>query len=70
MAGVPARGPCMSAAYVAEAAVAHSHHYTLRGILARKVAAYGLPHHVRITIGTGEEMEIVAAALAEFMEAA
>jgi len=41
-----------------------------RGILARKVAAYGLPHHVRITIGTGEEMEIVAAALAEFMEAA
>ena len=41
-----------------------------RGILTRKMAAYGLPQHLRITIGTGEEMEIVAAALAEFMEAA
>ncbi|HVB17079.1 MAG TPA: histidinol-phosphate transaminase [Stellaceae bacterium] len=38
-----------------------------RGILTRKMAAYGLPQHLRITIGTGEEMEIVAAALAEFM---
>jgi histidinol-phosphate aminotransferase len=37
-----------------------------RGILTRKVAAYGLPQHIRITIGTGEEMEKVAAALAEF----
>jgi len=38
-----------------------------RGILTRQMAAYGLPQHLRITIGTGEEMEIVAAALAEFM---
>ena len=38
-----------------------------RGILVRKMGAYGLPQHLRITIGTGEEMEIVAAALAEFM---
>ena len=38
-----------------------------RGILTRKMGAYGLPQHLRITIGTGEEMEIVAAALAEFM---
>src|SRR5438105_5030981 len=38
-----------------------------RGILTRKMGAYGLPKHLRITIGTGEEMEIVAAALAEFM---
>jgi histidinol-phosphate aminotransferase len=38
-----------------------------RGILVRKVAAYGLPHHLRITIGTGEEMERVAAVLAEFV---
>jgi histidinol-phosphate aminotransferase len=37
------------------------------GILARKVAAYGLPHHLRITIGTGDEMEKVAAVLGEFM---
>jgi histidinol-phosphate aminotransferase len=38
-----------------------------RGILVRKVGAYGLPHHLRITIGTGAEMERVAAVLAEFM---
>ncbi len=40
-----------------------------RGILTRKMGGYGLPQHLRITIGTGEEMEIVAAALAEFMAA-
>ena len=38
-----------------------------RGILVRKMGAYGLPQHLRITIGTGKEMETVAAALAEFM---
>jgi histidinol-phosphate aminotransferase len=40
-----------------------------RGILTRKMGGYGLPQHLRITIGTGEEMEIVAAAVAEFMAA-
>ena len=40
-----------------------------RGILTRKMGAYHLPGHLRITIGTGEEMETVAAALAEFMAA-
>jgi histidinol-phosphate aminotransferase len=39
------------------------------GILTRQMAAYGLPQHLRITIGTGPEMETVAAALAEFMAA-
>ncbi len=38
-----------------------------RGILTRKMAGYGLPQYLRITIGTGEEMEKVAAALGEFM---
>jgi histidinol-phosphate aminotransferase len=38
-----------------------------RGILTRKMAAYGLPQHLRISIGTAEEMEIVAAAIAEFL---
>jgi histidinol-phosphate aminotransferase len=38
-----------------------------RGIIIRKMGAYGLPQHLRITIGTGEENEAVAAALAEFM---
>jgi len=38
-----------------------------RGILTRKMGGYGLPKHLRITIGTGEEMETVAAVIAEFM---
>ncbi len=42
-------------------------HLQSRGILVRKVKAYGLPSHLRITIGTGEEMEKVAAALGEFL---
>jgi histidinol-phosphate aminotransferase len=41
-----------------------------RVILARKMGGYGLPQYLRITIGTGEEMEIVAAAIAEFMAGA
>jgi histidinol-phosphate aminotransferase len=40
-----------------------------RGILTRQMEGYGLPQCLRITIGTGEEMEAVAAALAEFMAA-
>ena len=38
-----------------------------RGILTRKMGGYGLPQHLRITIGTGEEMEKVAAVLREFI---
>jgi histidinol-phosphate aminotransferase len=38
-----------------------------RGILTRKMNAYGLPDRIRITVGTGEENEKVAATLAEFM---
>jgi histidinol-phosphate aminotransferase len=41
-----------------------------RGILVRQMGGYGLPQHLRITIGTGAEMETVATALAEFMAAA
>ena len=41
-----------------------------RGILTRQMGGYGLPQHLRITIGTGEEMETVGAALAEFMAGA
>jgi histidinol-phosphate aminotransferase len=40
-----------------------------RGILTRQMGGYGLPQCLRITIGTGEEMERVAAALAQFMAA-
>jgi len=40
---------------------------TARGILLRRVAAYGLPAHLRISIGTGEECETAAAAIADFL---
>jgi histidinol-phosphate aminotransferase len=40
-----------------------------RGIIMRKMGAYGLPQCLRITIGTGPEMEAVAAALTEFLAA-
>ena len=38
-----------------------------RGIIVRGMAAYDLPHCLRITVGTGEECGIVADTLAEFM---
>ena len=38
-----------------------------QGILVRRVAGYGLPHCLRVTIGTGEECTMLADALAEFM---
>ncbi len=38
-----------------------------RGIIARRVAAYGLPHSLRISIGLESEMRACAAALADFM---
>jgi histidinol-phosphate aminotransferase len=38
-----------------------------RGILTRKMGGYGLPQYLRVTIGTGKEMEKVAAVLGEFM---
>jgi histidinol-phosphate aminotransferase len=50
--------------HTADAAVAF---LQKRGILIRKMGGYGLPHAIRITVGTGEENEKVAATLAEFM---
>jgi histidinol-phosphate aminotransferase len=38
-----------------------------RGILPRNIAAYGLPNHVRITIGLEEENRAVAEAVAAFL---
>ena len=34
-----------------------------RGVIPRRMAPYGLPDSLRITIGTDEDMEIVADAL-------
>lgn len=40
-----------------------------RGIIVRKVAGYGLPHCLRITVGLGEEVEAVVEALTAFQAA-
>ncbi len=39
-----------------------------RGLIVRAVAGYGLPHCLRITIGTAEECTLVADALTTFMD--
>ncbi|HEX9462886.1 MAG TPA: histidinol-phosphate transaminase [Alphaproteobacteria bacterium] len=39
-----------------------------RGIIPRAVGNYGLPHHLRITIGTEPELRAVIAALADFVK--
>ncbi len=38
-----------------------------RGVIVRRVGGYGLPHCLRITIGTDEEVAVVSEALAAFM---
>lgn len=38
-----------------------------RGLIIRRVAGYGLPDWLRITIGTAEENQLIIAALTEFM---
>jgi histidinol-phosphate aminotransferase len=40
-----------------------------RGILVRKMGAYGLPEHLRITVGLEDEMRAVVLALSEFLAA-
>ncbi|SDH35948.1 histidinol-phosphate transaminase [Roseospirillum parvum] len=40
-----------------------------RGLIARRVAGYGLPHSLRITVGADEENRLLVAALDEFMAA-
>jgi len=44
-------------------------HLKSNGIIARRVAGYGLPDCLRITIGKADEMEAVIAALRDFMGA-
>jgi histidinol-phosphate aminotransferase len=42
-------------------------HMRSRGIIARRVGGYGLPHCLRITVGLPEEVQAVIDALSEFM---
>ncbi len=39
-----------------------------RGIIMRRVAGYGLPNALRMTIGTEDDNRTVVAALADFMK--
>lgn len=48
-------------------AVAADEFLKSKGIIMRRVAGYGLPNALRMTIGTAEENRITAAALAEFV---
>ena len=48
----------------AEAALAAA---KARGVLLRAMGSYGLPHCLRVSIGTAEEMELAVEALTEFM---
>jgi len=48
----------------AEAANAH---LKSRGLIVRAMGSYDLGHTLRITVGTGEECQLVASALADFM---
>jgi histidinol-phosphate aminotransferase len=44
-------------------------HLRARGIIVRNVKSYGLPSCLRVTIGTGEECDLLAEALSEFANA-
>jgi histidinol-phosphate aminotransferase len=39
-----------------------------RGILLRRIEAYGLPDYLRMTVGTGKENRAVVECLREFIE--
>jgi histidinol-phosphate aminotransferase len=49
-------------------AAAADAHLRSRGIIVRAMETYGLPDCLRISVGTGEEMRALVAALAEFTE--
>jgi histidinol-phosphate aminotransferase len=49
-----------------ERAAAADAHLHARGLIVRRVGGYGLPSHLRITIGTVEENDLLSEALSEF----
>ena len=54
----------------AETAQALEAHFKQHGVLARQMAKYGLPAHLRVSIGTGDDMRQAAGALTAFTEPA
>jgi histidinol-phosphate aminotransferase len=64
----PSEGNFVLADFATQArADAADAHLRRRGVIARKVGAYGLPHCLRITVGTAEEVQAVIDAMGEFM---
>ena len=65
----PSEGNFVLADFAApERAKAADAFFRTRGIITRPVGGYGLPHCLRITVGTAEEVELVIAAATEFMK--
>jgi histidinol-phosphate aminotransferase len=50
-----------------ERATAADDFFRSRGIIVRRIGGYGLPHCLRISVGTAEECGLVIEAMAEFM---
>ncbi len=50
-----------------KAAEAADAYLRARGLIVRRVGGYGLPHCLRITVGTEEEVALVSAALSDFL---
>jgi len=68
---VPTEGNFLLADFAtAERATAADEFLKSRGIIVRGMAAYDLPHCLRITVGTAEECGLVADAAAAFMKSA
>jgi histidinol-phosphate aminotransferase len=64
----PSEGNFVLADFTTQArAEAADDHLRRRGVIARRVGGYGLPHCLRITVGTAEEVQVVIDALGEFM---
>jgi histidinol-phosphate aminotransferase len=64
----PSEGNFVLADFTTKArAEAADTHLRRRGVIARPVGGYGLPHCLRITVGTAEEVQVVIDALGEFM---
>lgn len=71
--GIPVRGSegnflVADFGAIGRSADAADQSFRSRGIIVRRLASYGLPGMLRITIGTAQEMEAVAEAAAKFME--
>ena len=64
---VPSVGNFLLVGFSKGAAAAADRHLAERGLVVRAVTAYGLPDHLRVTVGTEEANRLVVDALRSFM---